>query len=205
MTPRFQGFRRLREIRDRFGGMTSRDRRALLLGLLILGPALGWIGIVRPWQNALVSLEESAEAEQAILRRERALLREAPTLPVRLDEARTQLARKESRLVRSANPALAEAELVGLVEELARESRALFLEARSVALGVGEEPPAGLVPIRLNVRVESDFEGILDFLHALESDPLLIRVVGLSMQAGESGVMNFMAVIEAYAPREEVT
>jgi hypothetical protein len=45
----------------------------------------------------------------------------------------------------------------------------------------------------------------LDFLHAIESDPLLIRVVGLSMQAGESGVMNFMTVIEAYAPREEVT
>jgi hypothetical protein len=70
---------------------------------------------------------------------------------------------------------------------------------------VGEVPPPGLVPIRLNVRVESDFEGILDFLHALESDPLLIRVVGLSMQAGESGVMNFMAVIEGYAPREDVT
>jgi len=202
MKPSIEG---LRGLPDRVRALPSRDRRALLLGLLILVPTLGWIGVVQPWQNALASLAETAEAEEAVLQRERSLLVEAPTLPGRLEEARGSLARKEARLVRSANPALAEAELVGLVEELARESRALFLEARSVALGVGEEPPPGLVPIRLNVRVESDFEGILDFLHALESDPLLVRVVGLSMQAGESGVMNFMAVIEAYAPREDVT
>ncbi|MEX1258847.1 MAG: type II secretion system protein GspM [Gemmatimonadota bacterium] len=202
MTPRFESLERLR---DRVRALSTRDRRALLLGLLILGPALGWIGIVRPWQSALASLAETAGAEESLLQRERALLREAPTLPGRLSEARATLARKEARLVQSVNPALAEAEVVGLVEELARANRALFLEARSVALGVGEEPPPGLIPIRLNVRVESDFEGILDFLHAIESDPLLIRVVGLSMQAGESGVMNFMAVIEAYASREEVT
>jgi hypothetical protein len=192
-------------IRERVRALSPRDRRALVLGLLLLGPVLGWIGIVRPWQGVLASFTESSEAEEGVLVRERALLLEAPTLPARLADARAQLVRKESRLVRSANPALAEAELVGLVEELARDSRALFLEARSVALGVREEPPEGLVPIRLNVRVESDFEGILDFLHALESDPLLIRVVGLSMQAGDSGVMNFMAVIEAYAPREEIS
>lgn len=202
MTPRFES---LEGLRDRARALSTRDRRALVLGLLILGPALGWIGVVRPWQSALASLAETAEAEESLLQRERALLREAPTFPDRLSEARAALARKEARLVPSANPALAEAELVGLVEELARANRALFLEARSVALGVGEEPPPGLVPIRLNVRVESDFEGILDFLHAIESDPLLIRVIGLSMQTGESGVMNFMAVIEAYAPREEVT
>jgi hypothetical protein len=195
----------LRGVRERVRGLSPRDRRALVLGLLVLGPALAWIGVVRPWQRAVAATAENTAAEEALLQRERTLLREAPTLPDRLGAARAALARKEARLVRSANPALAEAEVVGVVEELARESRALFQEARSVALAVGEEPPPGLVPIRLNIRVESDFEGILDFLHALESDPLLIRVVGLSMQAGESGVMNFMAVIEAYAPREEVS
>jgi hypothetical protein len=194
-----------RGVRERVRGLSPRDRRALVLGLLVLGPALAWIGVVRPWQRAVAATAENTAAEEALLQRERTLLREAPTLPDRLGAARAALARKEARLVRSANPALAEAEVVGVVEELARESRALFQEARSVALAVGEEPPPGLVPIRLNIRVESDFEGILDFLHALESDPLLIRVVGLSMQAGESGVMNFMAVIEAYAPREEVS
>jgi hypothetical protein len=62
-----------------------------------------------------------------------------------------------------------------------------------------------LVPIRLNVRVESDFEGILDFLHALESESLLLRVVAFSIQRGEEGAMNLSATVEAYAPDEEPT
>lgn len=190
---------------ERVRSLSARDRRALLLGALLLGPALGWVGIVRPWTAAMEGLQESHASEEALLLRERALLREAPTLPDRLEAARLQLARKEARLVRSANPALAEAEIVGRIETLARENRALLLEARGLALPLGSEPPAGLVPIRLSVRAESDFEGVLDFLHALEADPLLLRVVGLSLQSEASGVVNFNAVIEAYAPREVET
>jgi hypothetical protein len=190
---------------DRFRNLPARDRRALLLGMIVLGPAVLWMGIVRPWWTTLQELRESVVSEQELLDRERALLLESPELPARLAESRATLARKEALLVQSRNLALAEAAVTEIVEARARESRALLLETRSVARDPFEEAPDGLVPIRLNIRVESDFEGILDFLHALEDEGLLLRVFAFSIQRGEEGAMNLSVTVEAYAPEEEIS
>ena len=74
-------------------------------------------------------------------------------------------------------------------------------------------PPEGLVPFRLSVRGESDFEGVLRFLHGVEQNPLLLDIVGLSMEpaptsgGGRGGVppppegtMTFDVIVEAYVP-----
>jgi hypothetical protein len=198
---RFGGWR----LFERFRALPSRDRRAVVLGLTVLVPAVLWLGVARPWWTALQDLRASTVAEQDLLDRERALLRDAPELPGRLSEARAAMARKEALLVQSRNLALAEAVVTEIVEARARESRALLLETRSVARDPFASAPEGLVPIRLNVRVESDFEGILDFLHALEAEPLLLRVFAFSIQPGEDGAMNLSATIEAYAAEEAAT
>jgi hypothetical protein len=94
---------------------------------------------------------------------------------------------------------LAEATVTQAIQDRARQSQALLLEARSVARDPLAPAPAGLISIRLNIRVESDFEGILDFVYALEADPLLLRVFAFSIEPDGDGAMTLAATVEAYA------
>ena len=52
-------------------GLAGRDRRALLLGLCVLVPALLWVAVLRPWWGGLASIQEAVAAESSILERER--------------------------------------------------------------------------------------------------------------------------------------
>lgn len=192
----------LSRIVARFRALSHKDRRALLIGSLLLLPPLFWIGVARPWMGAVTETRETVLQEAELLARERALMERGPTLPADLEKARLQLERKEARLLQSGNAALAEAAIASTIEEIARANNSLLLEVRGTARPRGEPEPLGLLPLRLNVRVESDFQGLLGFLHAMESDPLLIRLIGLSMERGEGATMTLTAVIEAYAPLE---
>jgi len=204
MTPtKLRGIRAgLSRVLHRFRALSNKDRRALLIGGLILIPPLLWIGVARPWMEAVAETRETVLQEAELLARERSLLQRGPTLPSDLGEARLQLKRKGARLLQSGNAALAEAAIAKTIEEIARANNSLLLEVRSTGRPRGEPEPPGLLPLRLNVRVESDFQGLLGFLHAMESDPLLIRLVGFSMDRGDGATMTLTSVIEAYAPLE---
>jgi hypothetical protein len=201
---------------DAFHALSSRDRRAIQVGVALLVPALFWVSAVRPYRATLETLQDRLVSERSLLERERAALQEAPTLPLRLESARLALSRWETRFVRSPNPAIAEAEVTSRLEDAARESRVLLNEVRTVAIPRGESSPWGLVPIRLSVRGESDFEGILRFLDGMEQDPLLFRIVGLSMDpvptggggrgggaAVQRGAMSFVVIVEAFVPAQD--
>lgn len=207
-------------IGDRFRALSRRDRRAVILGAMVVVPALTWIGLARPYLEVLEDLRDRAAAEHALLERELAVLREAPSFPGQMREARLALVRWDARFVRSPNLALAEAEVTSLLEAIARDSRVLLQEVGAMATGAlgataaSDGSPEGLRPIRLSVRGESDFEGVLRFLHGMEENPLLLRIVGLSMrrapQEGEGrgddgerrqpGAMSFELIVEAFAP-----
>ena len=62
-------------------GLNSRDRRAILLGLGILLPAVAYALGVKPYRAALEGVRDRVAAEQELLARELALLEAAPTLP----------------------------------------------------------------------------------------------------------------------------
>jgi len=200
--------------------LSTRDRRAVLIGLAVLVPAFAWIGVVRPYRAALSDAREHVAAERALLSREEALLRNADRLPELMGQAAAEAERAQHRLVDAPNTTLAETELTDLLERIADRSRVLLLEIQSVARDRRAEPgPPGVQPIRLAVHGESDLAGIADFLHRLEQSQMLLRVEQLQLepvmerpssnrrnQAAEStrarptGVMDFAIILEAYAP-----
>jgi hypothetical protein len=204
---------------DRTRALSARDRRALVIGAVVLVPALLWTAVMRPYVRTLGDYRDRLAAERALLEREKAVLEEVPMLPARLEEARSALARWNAGFVQSANPALAEAEVTSLMETIARESRVLLQEVGAMTLPPEVIAPEGLLPFRLSVRGESDFEGVLRFLHGMEQDPLLLKVVGLSMepvpftpgggrgggQPSQPGAMSFVVIVEAYVPGEAET
>lgn len=200
---------RLRALGDRLRALSHRDRRALALGAAILIPALAWVALVRPYLGVLADLQDRAASERALLERELAVLRQAPDVPERMATAERALARWEARFVRSANLPLAEAEVTTELETLARESRVLLEEVSSVTgAAVETEPREGLETLRLRVRGESDFPGVLKFVRGIEDGPLLFRIAGLSIQqpagsgerAPQRGALAFELVVEAFAP-----
>lgn len=210
---------------DRFrlwslGGIAERDRRAILIGLAIIAPAVLYVAAVRPYRAALSDVRTQTEAQRGLLQRELGLLANATTMPAALNEARTQVFRAEARLVRANNQPLAEAQLTRYVEEQAAASRVLLQELRSVQLTRRDQVPNGLRLIRVALTGESDLEGVVRFLNRLESGTLLISIKQLTLERNEpretssrsqnsraraarplnpEGVMQFSAVIDAFA------
>lgn len=196
--------------------LSSRDRRAVTLGLLVVVPGLLWMTVVRPYRAALSSARDQVAAERALLERERALLASGPRVLHELGKARRRAEGSEERLVSAANTALAEGELIDYLETVAALSRVLLEEIRTVPPPRGEVAPVGLQPLRLAVRGESDLEGILTFLETIETNPLLLRIGGLTLEpemeraqrrngegapspARPTGVVELGVVLEAYA------
>lgn len=191
--------------------LAPRDRRAVLLGALVLVPALLWVAAVQPYRAALADVRERTATERALLQRELALIDAGATPAVVMEmEARAQ--RAALRLVSAPNAPLAEAEVTGFLQELARLSRVLLQELRGVEDRRGRaQEPALLRPIRLAVRGESDLEGVMTFLQRIESSPLLMRVTELSVEPHREGrdgtrrpdgAVTFSMQIEAYAAPE---
>ena len=199
-------------LKDRYAILSRQDRRALVIGAVIVVPLLAWSGLVRPYLWAMEDLRDRLAAEQALLDRERNVLQDAPNLPARLEAAGQEITRLEAGLVTAANPALAEADLTALLELLARQNLVLLHEVRAITPPTTETAPEGVIPIFLNVSGESDFEGVLEFFNGVEHHPLLMRIHSMSVEPvaeeggsgrGEnarvqSGTMTFDVILEAF-------
>ena len=197
-------------------GLNPRDRRAILLGLAAIVPALVYVLGVRPYRGALADVQDRAAAEQELLQRELALLESAPGLPEAMRRAEEAAARVEDRILGAASPVLAEETLTDFLERSAARSRVLLEEIRGGELARGEEPPPGLGIVRLHLRGESDLQGILNFLNEIETTQLLLRVRGLALEpevarpeasdneegpreAVPTGVVTFQLIIDGFS------
>ena len=193
--------------------LAPRDRRALLLGIGIIASVASIVFGVRPFYQALTDARERLTLEREVLARELQLLESAAVLPKRIEEALRKTAAVDLRLLEAASGILAEAQLTRLLESSAVLSRVLLREIESIAPPRGVEPPPGAETLRLSVRGESDLEGVLTFLDALESGLLLVRVTGFALEPvlerpdtddgpqGEpipTGVVEFQLIIESY-------
>lgn len=202
------------------GGLKSRDRRAILMGLGILLPAAFYVLAWKPYRAALEEARDRVAAEQELLTRELEVLENSGTLQEDIQLARAEAEVHEEKLVRAVSGVLAEAELTDFLESSAFRSRVLLEEIRGGELGRGEEPPPGLSVVRLHLRGESDLEGVLTFLDEIEKSRLLIRIRGLALEpevarpesdnedggnrtAVPTGVVEFQLIVDGFARLEE--
>jgi hypothetical protein len=200
-------------------GLAPRDRRAILLGVAVLAPALVYVLGVRPYREALAGVRDRVQAERELLARELALLESASDLPGAILRAEEAAGRAEARMLQAPSAVLAEGELTDLLEGSAFRSRVLLEEIRTGELARGEEPPPGLSVIRLHLRGESDLQGVLTFLGEIERSHILLRVRGLALEpqvarpesddetqgsreAEPTGVVTFQLILDGFAHPE---
>lgn len=202
--------------------LSPRDRRAILLGLAVLAPALLWAAVIRPYRAALADVKDRIAAERALLAREEALLANANVLPEVILDAAQGARRAEQRLVRAPSLALAETELTDHIERLAEASRVLLEDIRSIQPERTEQPPPGLGLIRIGINGESDLNGVAKFLQRIEQGQYLLNVRELQIEPvmerprptgsrgrreaprepQPTGVVQFSITLEAYTPAD---
>jgi len=163
-------------------GLSAEDRRALLLGALIVAALGAYAVIGRPWYARLQSSRAELSQQLALLVREQALLESRSALP--------RLQRQVSQAVGAERPRLLNGDSV-----TATASLASFVDDIAVANGVhvssldGRAPLSapGLTTVSVELRGESRWSQALGFVHTLESTGPLINVSSVRIERGARG------------------
>jgi hypothetical protein len=153
--------------------MKARDRRAVMLGALVLLPPLLFIWGVRPFRTALADAREQLRTERETLARERAALALARRNPQLQHVADSAMREMSPRLFAGRDDVMASAELASYIGEVARQTRVFLQDASTRPAGPST---GGVRTLHVELRGESDLVGVLLFLQALERGNKLVRV-----------------------------
>ena len=153
--------------------MSPKDRRAIILGSLIVLPALIYIWGVRPYRATLGETRDELETARVALSREKAAVMTNTANPGGQRMADSALRIVGSRLFEGRDDAIASAQMAAYLGGIARRSRVLMQDANTRP---SITSPEGIRTLRVEVRAESDIQGVATFLHNLEAGQKLVRV-----------------------------
>ena len=111
--------------------LTAQERRTIVIGLVMVVPALLWIFGVRPFREALSEARAEVVTQRDLLARELALLEDAERYPAAYRTADSALLRAAPRLFDEVDDVLATARLTSYVAGQALGSRVLLQEAEA--------------------------------------------------------------------------
>lgn len=158
--------------------MSSRDRRALFLGAAVLLPALLFIWGVRPFFAAVRENRDLLASERATLSRELAAIDAARANPDLHRVADSAMRAVAPRLFQGRDSVMATAELGSYLGEMAARHD-VWLQNAVTRPSIAES--GGVRRLRVEIRAESDLQGVLSFITALERGDKLVRVERLDI------------------------
>lgn len=163
--------------------LSTRDRRALLLGSAIIAAIVVSARVLPAWRRWQVNEQSAADAAARGLARSRAEL-------LGQHAAHDSLAARKARLdsLRAAwldgdTPAAAGAALAGEVSS-AGERAGVTIGALDIR--VDTAGGAVFLPVRVQATATGDIQGIVSFLAAIESDRVVLSIRALSINAADA-------------------
>ena len=161
-------------------------------------------------RTALAETNDRIVTERDALSREQAAVRDAARNPARQQFADSAMKATASRVFTGANDVAAGASLVTYLGDVARTTHVWLASAatRSAPNAGGRGAPVasdGLRALRVELRAESDFQGILHFLDALERGGKVVTVERLdvtrTLRAGDEDreTLSMSATVVGYA------
>ena len=162
--------------------MTTRDRRALLLGGGIVIASLLFVAVRRGGEPG--GVKEAIRTERAALARERGLVLQAGAFASALTAERERLNELSPRLFRGEDALAAASAVETYVLDAAERSRVAVRQSESRDAGPAGE---GLTSLQVDLRGESDLRGVLSLVRALDSGARLVRVERLSIERTATG------------------
>jgi len=162
--------------------MTSRDRRAVLIGAAVVVAAALLLRVVPAAARATSALRERATQRLGALARAREVVRESPAARDSLAAALAGMVALAPKLLEGRSRAEASASLASVVSLLAGRSGLKVLR-----VAPGADSAGGIVqPVRLQAEFEGDIGGLTRFLAALESGQPLLSARSLGVTAPEA-------------------
>ncbi len=153
--------------------MSAKDRRAIIIGALILLPSLFYVFGVRRYSEAMAETRDELETARLALSREKAAVVGTRTDPNAQRTADSALAMAMPRMFEGRDDAFASSQLAAYLGRVAQHSRVLMQDANTRPSSTNEE---GIRTLRVEIRAESDLRGIVTFLQNLEGGGKLVRV-----------------------------
>lgn len=152
--------------------VSPRERRLIRMALLVLVPSLGYVYAVKPYLASLNGMRDQVVMERATLVRERELLAEQLRDPSQRADAQQDVQKASPLLFEGRDDVIASSGLAAYVTGMAEDARVNLQQAatRPTILST-----TGVRMLRIEIRGESDLQGILTFLNALETGTKLIR------------------------------
>jgi hypothetical protein len=188
--------------------MNPRDRRAVILGGVILMPFLVFIWGVRPYMSALSDARDQLETERATLARERAAVALAHQNPQLQQTADSAMRLMRPRLFEGKDDVMASSELASYVGDVAASARVWLQDAATrPAVAMAD----GVRNLKVELRAESDLTGTLSFIQGLERGSKLVRIdrIDISksgradMKDGE--ILSITATVSGFAIGDSLT
>lgn len=165
--------------------MTTRDRRALMIGAGVILAALVLTRLlpaaVRQWREG----RESLLTERELLARAELAIADLDGLEARAAATRSALLGMAPRLLNGRTEAEAIADLNGRLALAGGRQRTRLLRTDQVA---DSHRVGRLREVRLRVEVESDWSGLTGFLRAVSADPAVLRLRSVAIRGPEAPV-----------------
>lgn len=162
-----------------FESLSTRDRRAVMIGAVILVPSLLYVYVARPIALAIADKRAAAVQQTDLLARERAVIELAPRFPAMRAEASQRLTSEVKRTITSEATVTASVKLADYVRQIGRAHEVLVIDA---AEAPGDSLTPGVILLRLSVHGESDLRGILGFVRSIEAGSMHARVASLQIE-----------------------
>jgi hypothetical protein len=159
--------------------LRDRDRTALRRGAMLLLPALAYVWAAKPFLRDLAGTNERLASERALLSQELQLLSVANRYPRALAESERALAEWAPKLFDGPDEMSASANVAYYVSDEARQARVVV---RQMETQKAEAAGDGLTAFPVTLRAESDLEGVMTLLRAVETGGKLVRVEELSIE-----------------------
>lgn len=181
--------------------LKERERKVLFWGAVIALPVLLISLVVNPLRVTYTEKRDELDLQRTSLSRERAAIAAAKLNPGLQHAADSIMRVTSTRLFTGTDDVLASAELGSYLTDIAGQNHVLVNTATTGAVA---KQVNNVRTLTVDIRGESDLQGILEFLHALERGPKLVRVSRIDLSrptrdADDIETILFSTTVTAYA------
>ena len=169
-----------------FERVSPGDRRAVIIGAVILVPSLLYVYAARPIARAISDRRAAAVQQADLLGRENSVLGLSPRFPALRAKAALRLAAELKRTIKSEAAVTANVKLADYVRQIGRAHQLLVTDATEAP---GDSLTPGVMLLRLSVHGESDLQGILGFVRGIENGSMHARVASLQIEKARGRTM----------------
>lgn len=194
-----------RDATSRTGGLAPRERRTILVGLVVSVVALVGVRGVLPWARAWRAREELIAVKRERLARLGMLAGQERALAAAARAREAALGARPQRLLVARTPSLAASALQALLQGYADQARVAV--GRIDVAADADSARGALAAVPATIVASGDVYGLSELLSLLEHGPTLLEVTSLGVQSvpgarGTTLLQLTVGVRAPYAPGE---